>query len=291
MKKLKSFTLLLLTSLPFSSAVFANQFIYQEKIFEGKGSDCHLKSFKHLTVENEFINFGGSQDHDRHSFMGAIWETSSPECLKDYGVVQYIKGCTYNSTFNPKTNEVIKDFGIVRESRGRFILFRHLDWEVDSVDIDPLYSSYSEEDANFNNRFDWNQYPKTNKVLENTYQSKKYWGKVINEPEFRGSIKDSPLNQKRMMVTDFPSLTTYSPGVGLKNDRISISSLMLKTCLYRTKDIPTATDPSSFTDSLESGGPIVCFDWSNNYKANYQTKKVEKRTEIDPFCFTGPNQE
>src|SRR5690606_10249434 len=101
-------------------------------------------------------------------------------------------------------------------------------------------------------RFNWNKYPKTDKVLENTYQSKKEWEEIFFHSKYRGYIQDAPKDQKRIMMTDIPSGSDYAPNGALGKDWISISSLEFKTCLYKTKDIPMTGDPASFTEPVEN---------------------------------------
>lgn len=283
--------LLGLTTLILFSPLFAQEIVHerklQEKVFK-KTNDCHLESFKHLAIDNQYINFGGTPGDSRSTLLGVLWETSSPDCLKDYGVVQYIRGCIYDITYDLKSGKTEKYFGHVRTSRGKTIVFKHPVWEVDTVDIDPLYASYSEPDANMANRFNWNKYPKTDKILTNTLESKKEWETFFFYSKYRGYMMDAPASQKRIMMTDLPTGSDYRPNAYNNKDAITISSLEFKTCLYKTKDIPMTGSPASFNEPVENGGPIVCFDWSDKTKPNFAKKSLERTEKLDPFCFTEP---
>lgn len=258
--------------------------LVQSKKFGPLDGKCALKRFDIATFDNQFFK---PAQHNRHTMLAASWETTDDECVEDYGVVQYIKGCIYNSSYDPKTKEVEKHFGYVRESRGESILFQHKTWEVDSIDADPLYASYYDDTYSDSERFNWHKIVANplfsfdtlpESISSNTFFDRKNY--VVNV-----KAKEKGETTNRLFVTDLPSGSDYRQNGALGKDWIATSSLEFKTCLYHKKDIPSSGDPKDFNEPEENGGPIHCFDWSDKTKPNYETKRLERTDESDPFCF------
>lgn len=265
-----------------------SQVSHERKLLDKKfpASDkCSLTRFSVATYDNEFIDFLGEPGRDRHRMIAAIWETSDPSCLQEYGMVQFIRGCIYNRSRDPKTGEEEIYFGMGRDNRGRFTIFKHPKWEVDSVDLDPLYSSYDAEDATPEKRFDWHKFSRFPLLLKPSdealakdqkyfFNSKNY-NYVMNAP--RGTLS-------QVFVTDLPSGSSYDPNGALGREEFTISSLEFKTCLYKTSDVPLMADPAWFDQPLSAGGPIQCFDWSDKISFNHERKEFERTETLDPTC-------
>ena len=84
----------------------------------------------------------GTLSLDRGIEMGAVLETSQAGCLKDYGVVQFIRGCAFEASKDLKSGLVSKRIYSVRDFKGDpSFPFRHQNWVVDQTGIDPIYSS------------------------------------------------------------------------------------------------------------------------------------------------------
>lgn len=279
---------LALFSLLTISSVHATQVIKDQKIqlkkFE-KGSGCSLSKFAVQTYDSEFTNFGGKINYSLNTLMAATWETTDPSCLRDYGVVQYIKGCIYDIEHDPKTGTSKKYFGHGRESRGEDIPFVHKNWVVDSVDVDPLYSSYSQPDADEFNRFNWHKVPKKPLLLSEGIASILKDKETFFNKKHYSYVQDGELRGRQLMVTDLPTGSDYRPNGALKKDWINVSSLELKTCLYHTKDIPSTGDPAGFDAPEIERGPIVCFDWSDKSEVDFENKRFKRTEKLDPFCF------
>ena len=177
--------------------------------------------------------------------MSAMWETTDLSCANKFGVVQYIKGCIYNITHDPLTGAIENYFGLARDSRGESIDFQHKNWEVDSVDIDPLYSSYDQADANESNRFNWNKVTKLPFQMKGDAQALAKAEKIFFNSKNYDYVMNVP-SAKQIFVTDLPSGSDYNPKGALGKEWISHSSLEFKTCLYNTKDIPVTGDPKVF---------------------------------------------
>ena len=254
----------------------------QSKTFP-KTNTCGLTKFALATFDGGFKDLGGSESESRFRMSSALWETSDPSCIKNYGVVQYIKGCIYNINHDPKTGEKEEYFGLNRDSRGQTIDFVHKNWEVDSIDIDPLYSSYDQADANDENRFNWNKVTKKPFSLNGTASGLKNAEAVFfnsKNYDYVMNVKDT----KQIFVVDIPSGSDYDRKGALGIEWITRSSLEFKTCLYNTKDIPKTGDPKDFTVSESEGGPIVCFEWSDKTKVDFENKTFTRTEEMAPFC-------
>jgi hypothetical protein len=148
-------------SLIFSTSVFS-QINDERKLldkFFPTSDQCGLKRFSLATYDHEISELNGHPGISRQRLMAAIWETTDPSCMKNYGVVQYIKGCIYSIIHDPKSGTNDPYFGVTRISHGQSIDFQHKDWEIDSVDTDPLYSSYEGKNVNAENRLNWQQFP------------------------------------------------------------------------------------------------------------------------------------
>jgi hypothetical protein len=200
-------------------------------------------------------------------------ETSNPSCVKKYGIVQYIKGCVYNSRLDTKTGKVMKWFGHVRSYKGNKISYIHSDWEVDSIDVDPLYwSSESYTDHKTEERL--GSYLTPLKKWEFANTSEKLWKQFRFFDHPQNNLKtliENPVPKYPMLVsTDLPVGSSFSFGEATN------VSLHFKTCLYELDRIPLEGEPNS--------DPLHCFEWSHNHIYNHQTKVFEEHQEIDLFC-------
>jgi len=254
----------------------------QEKIFPSSDK-CHLQKFSVFTKDEEVINQFNSIGNARSTALSAMWETSAPECSTQYGVVQYIKGCVYQMYYDPKTGT--KEYNVkARKSRGKSIDFKHHDWEVDSTDVDPLYGS-DDSEPDTEKRFYPMRVPSTTMSLKQDSKELAKWDKHFFDKSGYSYIGEKPeVSTKRMFVTDFPTGSDYSPPGFVDKEGISVSSLKFKTCIYEIKNIPKKDDPASFEKSPEEGGPLTCFDWSQNFKPNFENKNFEHTEEFDPYC-------
>lgn len=235
------------------------------------------------TYNLEYLNEFRSMPATLQTLMAATFETTSPECLRDYGITQFIRGCIY-STRVEKDGSISKYYKM-RESRGTLAKFKHSVWEVDSVDVDPLYSSYSGPDASPENRHDWYTYGKGALLLKDDHESlmldKDYYFVAKN----KGYLMNAPAYNTHAIITDTPSGSAFIPDAGAGAYEIETSSLEFVACIYRTKDVPMVGSPVDFDGSEEEGGPISCFSWSDKSKFNQETKRFERTEKLDPFCF------
>jgi hypothetical protein len=274
-----------------SPAVFCDTIVnrqFQEKTFSSQ-DECHLTRFAVSTFDTHRTRKDsrpGQFSSFLNTTMAAVWETNKPECVKDFGVVQYIKGCVYSIEYDPQTKTENKYFGIVRDLKDKSgVRFQHKDWEVDTIDLDPLYNSYAKEDANLDNRLQYQKAAMKPLVLKNYDSSLGQDEKIyFNSKNYNWLMNiDSPLSQ--LFTTDLPNGSDYGINMAMGKDWASISSLEFKTCLYKLSDIPLTGEPESFDVSHENGGPIECFDWSDKATTDYESKTIKRTDKLDPFCF------
>jgi hypothetical protein len=267
--------------------------IFHEKAFPiTNGSQCQLKRFVLEVFENESTNLRRPGTFES-VFTGAFVETTDSSCVHDYAVVQYIRGCAYNIDFDPVKKTYDSYFGQSRDSRGlEGVPFFHRTWDVDSVDLDPMYAS-SDDASTPAKRMGWQYTSKIPLQLNNSRVGMENDYKVVNQPTLRNFLQKSvPYTGTVTFTTDTPVGGNFDPRNEYdkfgKHWNVVNASMEFKTCVYRTKDIPTTGNPKGFDVSEANGGPMVCFDWNNKYNFDFATRSFskDKFKGIDPFCAT-----
>lgn len=176
------------------------------------------------------------------------FKTKSSADLEKYAIVQFIKGCKFNSYKKPD-GSIEKYFGIKRDFFGIKDVFDHPEWVIDSIDTDPMYNNHTKDKRHAYYR----------------------WTKNGKEVYF---FQEKP-KANELYVTDLPGTVNMEDPNGIASN----ISLKFKTCLYKTSDIPLEARPD---DKIP--GAIKCFDWASSYIYNHRTKKYESPSEIDSFC-------
>lgn len=266
----------------------AGQTIYHDSTFQDAAfktipGECSLKRFSVSSYDLEFLKVFRTMPATRQSTVAAVTETTDPSCLRNYGVVQYIRGCIYTTRTNNITGASEKYF-LTRDSRGETVDFHHPVWEVDTSDLDPLYNSYNGDDETEAKRLDWQQYAKV-PLLQKPDQASltKDYDIYFIQKNFSFAFK-SPTPLKQTYMSDTPSGSAFIPDAGMDSSEVETSSLEFMTCLYNIKDIPMRGSPAGFDVAEANGGPIKCFAWSDKSKFNKKLVKFERTEEMDPFC-------
>jgi hypothetical protein len=259
---------------------------FQQKKFplpaDGK---CGLKAYTLLDYEiRDSLKKG---EASRMTEMGAVIETTSPECLREYGIVQFIRGCVYHTRYNTATGEQTeKVFDVARRLRGPRVVFNHPGYEVDQTELDPLYVSYPEEE----DRLGLLYVPNSPMRLRPDAASMKADMKYLDQPGERTFLRDISTPTTTVFIGDLPD---HGQSV-ISEDGTVLSalnaSLDFRTCLYRLKDVPTTGDPAREGTPPENGGPIQCFGWMSRYTFDPATKDIvtDKFSGVDPFCSEAP---
>lgn len=223
------------------------------------------RSDKECAVTKVFFHhrpFSLIEEGEKYPFMGSIYhagfETKKWSQISDYGFVQYIRGCTFESTIDQngkikrRLGEVIRHFGVRRT-------FVFPDWSFDTNDDDPIYYGPLAEDRNLPGGrlalYEW-----TPKIGDYDYKKVKQYHSVLKMSEAQRAKM-----QPRLMVKDTPSPAYYRSSSSAFNN----VALEFKMCLYRFKDIPAQVTPDTVLAE-----PIICDEWESQFEFDYKTDKL-----------------
>lgn len=169
--------------------------------------------------------------------MFAKYQTSSLDKIEDYAVVQFIRGCQFNQYIEGDKITFIDN--ILRDFFNELVTYKHPEWVIDSVDLDPMYNNTPEGFEKWNTRhglYRWNRNNNFDQDSEVLY------------------YKEKP-TRSNLYVAD-------RPGTAFFQDKMAKNiSLEFKTCLYKTKDIPLKTTPSD----LHFAKAVQCYDWNSSF--------------------------
>jgi hypothetical protein len=217
---------------------------------------CDLKRFA-LTTSVHEVWFSDDPHHPTYA-NGAImeYETDSVDALEKYAIVQFVKGCVFDSSKNSQ-GKITRNVGYIVPSFGEDIPYCFSQWVIDSQDSDPAYNSDPEY-----GRFHLLRW---NKPGSYDHRTHKFYG--AEKPKI-------PL----VYMTDYPA-GAFVTGTGVKN-----ASLEFNTCIYKSGDVPTETR----RDDINFAEPIACFQWQNVYvydfdKGKFQTQLADFPTPEKPY--------
>jgi hypothetical protein len=220
-------------------------------------SDPKVKSFSVNVVKKE-LRYGFAKGLPYYlTKMVAAIEVFDTKDLKDYAVVQYNRGCLFNSK-KTKNGTIIYSNGPTRQFfDDTEFPHSHKDWVIDSIDKDPAYWSAPQE------------YGRLSKYRLND--------PMIPQTEVRPVyMKSSLTDQTISYVRDMPTGASYYAGAGHLN-----ASIDFRTCLYKLSDLPLETSPDG---ASIAGKELKCFDWGHHYIFNYAKSKYEITKKIHPYC-------
>jgi hypothetical protein len=282
---LKTFPILLALSPALSLAVeSAEPGRLQERKWKSTPGKCALSRFSLANYEHDERNAFGQTNAMRGSMMAAAVETSDPSCLKEYGIVQYVRGCLYNVRYSRADNRITKKyFGVVREQRGKTVPFVYSDWDVDTVDADPLYNS-TEGSTDAPTRLDRYRYPKRGLALAADSGSLRSDSSVYFDPKNHGFLGDGKTGANRYFVTDIPTFADWNPDAGAGEEEWVNASLEFETCVYRVKDVPVAGNPRPPGTPESAGGPVACFSWDHKQVFDPASRSFKRGIGVDAAC-------
>lgn len=206
-------------------------------------SSCDLKRFTLTKVVNE-IWFSDNADYPTYS-NGVImeYETDSVAALEKYAIVQFKKGCVFDSYKN-RAGKIQRNITDTVGSFGEQIPFCFHRWVIDSQDRDPAYNS----DPDFGRFYlmRWND--------PGSYDNRtqKYYG--AEKPK-------TPV----VYMADYPA-GAFISRTGVRN-----VALEFKTCIYKASDVPAETS----RDNLTFAQPISCFEWQNVYVYDFAQARFQ----------------
>lgn len=214
--------------------------------------NCDLVSVEYL-VQDYKIGIGNDYSFGTRLFVR--YRTKSIADLENYAIVQFLKGCVFETSL--KNGEVTVHRGITVEHFGEFKEFKFKDWAIDSIDSDPVYYS-----SNGLPRHYYYKWSKTGKFPTDWQHDEMFFG------------RQSP-PQPELYVSERPGGTAFKTEFDAKN-----ISLQFRTCIYKTKDVPSETTPND----LNFAKPVHCFDWKSSFLYNHFKKRYENRNDISEFC-------
>ena len=202
---------------------------------------CDLKRFTLTKFVNE-IWFSDNPDHPTHG-NGVImeYETDSVAALEKYAIVQFKKGCVFDSSKN-RQGKIHRNRNDIVASFGENITFCFPQWVIDSQDTDPAYNSDPEYGRFYLLRW--------NKPGSYDNRTQKYYG--VEKPK-------KPV----VYMADYPAGAFVSE-TGVRN-----VALEFTTCIYKASDVPDKTR----RDNLDFAKPISCFEWQNIYVYDFATAR------------------
>jgi hypothetical protein len=198
-----------------------------------------------------------ADDHEMFYSSLYVWyETTSPKDVEEFAFVQYVRGCIYASERHAD-GLITTHLNVTHQHLGTRSVFVHLDWTVDAHLADPMMSS--------NPRFPVRHY-----FME--------WNKKPDQfPTEHGAFYgENPPKRPRLFAFDSPGVSAHVPSSS--EDFAVNHSLEYRTCLYRTRDIPTGSDGSIIPNALG------CFEWKSSYVYDHVTKKYSSPVGIMPAC-------
>jgi hypothetical protein len=205
---------------------------------------CDLKRFT-LTTSVYEVWFSDDPNYPTYG-NGVIieYETASVDALEKYAIVQFIKGCVFDSSKNGE-GKINRNVSYIVPSFGENIPFCFPGWVIDSQDTDPVYNSNPEYGRFYSLRW--------NKPGSYEYANHKYYG--AEKPKI-------PV----VYLADYPA-GAFVTGTGVKN-----VALEFNTCIYKASDVPAEIR----RDEIDFAKPINCFEWQNVYvydfaKGRFQT--------------------
>ena len=279
--------LFLIFSFPALSAEKAtlHDYRFQQKVFETDARlACQIKRFTLINTHQEIKDQSGTGT-DHFTSMAAVIDTTGPSCIRKYGVVQFIQGCVSNQEYNKQTGDLSpKHFGTVRTSREKNVYFSHPHFEVDSLNLDPLYSSKSSSDTG--ERQGWYYVSKKTLRLKNNRDDILADDYLFQRPSSRHFLENSPHETTQVYVADLPSQAGFHSDPRFTKALITTPSLDFKTCVYDLKDIPAQGEPEPPETPHAVGGPLLCFDWSHKFEFDLDKANFRAVTQAgtDPFC-------
>jgi hypothetical protein len=204
---------------------------------------CDLKRFT-LTTSVYEIWFSDDPIYPTYG-NGAImeYETDSVAALEKYAIVQFVKGCVFDSSKNGE-RKINRNISYIITSFGESIPFCFPEWVIDSQDTDPAYNSDPEYGRFYLLRW--------NKPGSYEYPNHKYYG--AEKPKI-------PI----VYMADYPA-GAFVTGSGVKN-----AALEFKTCMYKASDVPTETR----RDNINFAKPLACFEWQNVYVYDFAKGRFE----------------
>jgi hypothetical protein len=249
-----------------------------------ENNTCTLKSFtgyfdKYKIFVKGAWNWGNSAVFS--------YETEDVKDLEDYVIVQYIKGCVYNTVY--KDGKIGYVGGIVTPSFDELIPFNYSSWTIDSIDKDPVYNSVTDDEGKplaRHTAYRWNSVEGSHSKKTETYYSYELPTKaalyVTDHPGGQAwGIPEEHYHLPAGNYTDPETgkTTYFEEKNALLPAKAKNISLELKTCIHKNKDVPLVS-----TSDQSISNPIACIEWSTGFKWDFNEKKMLFTDKPHDYC-------
>lgn len=215
-----------------------------------KNGTCDLVKVEYRVEDFTQVSKWGKEYGTR---IFVSYTTKKVADLTEYVIVQFIEGCMFK-TERMTYGDILARHTIGRHYFNGYQIFVHPHWQIDSIDDNPVYFSVKGKPLHYCYR--WNtKSGSTEKKTERLY----------------GKTKPSR-----------PTLYVFGHlgPAGNKGNEAGNISLRIRTCLYKTADVPKIARP----DEIDFGTPIHCYEWDSSYIYNFKKGKYEKTKEISSAC-------
>lgn len=267
--RILSFTLitfLALTSSASIQVVKETQQKYQPSASECQLNDsCDLKIFRLVEQKKKVILPGTA---NKFAFwmtdVRAVYQTQDLTQIEKYAIVQQIKGCIYEATWDGKTEK--KYLSVMRNHMGSYTRFQHTHWQIDNDYPGAVYTGYVFDDGSFNPFFllNWNTDPNSLDADHSFYYGQK--------------LPPHPV----VFATDMPGPATLHDTLPSQPLQVQNTSLEYNTCLFKLSDLPKQTDGDG--SNIDFNKAVKCFNWDHKFIYDFKTKKFTQPKSIDPVC-------
>lgn len=197
------------------------------------------------------------------------YKTTRPEALEDFVVVSAIRGCVYKSKLEGN-GAVTFAHMFARDLLGRMAVFLHNDWQIDSIDQDPMYKNEFEHV--------YQQNPTASR------HGRWEWAEDLTSFDQNSSklFRNQKPTTGRLFTSDRPG-TAFRMNV----EEAKNVALEVRACVYPAAQVPKAI---SFAQDIHFGHPLHCHTWSHKKVFNHTTKKFESPADIPQVCSGEPLQ-
>lgn len=217
---------------------------------------CELRSFSIHNYEY-VVEFDQYRTHNYGSTVNIEYVTRTPASLEDFAVVNFIRGCQFDTEF--KGGKVERHYTILVGSFGENVKYLFPRWRIDSLDVNPMYNNTSPAEA------------ARSGTLHGSYRWNRVKGSFAKDSEVL--FGDERPVEGRLYVSDRPGTAFVSDD----GERATNISLQFRTCLYRTRDMPSVATP----EDVDFAAPIACHEWASSYVYDFFRKEMTHPKELD----------
>lgn len=216
--------------------------------------DCNVKK-----VVFEVRDFAVADG--RYPIVGTLaysgFEANSWADAGQYGFVQTIRGCSFESKRNPD-GTISRRIGKVLKHLGEWRTQSFPDWSFDANTFDPIYFGPYDPDSKLpGGRLTFYHWTNDFALMSNpSGRPRPQYGEILGlKPAAREKLR--PI----LYVIDTPVPAAYSKATK-SFDNVALD---FRICLYHLKDIPAAVKD----ETPLSATPIVCNDWESKVEFDF----------------------